>query len=179
MTEEEFDACFDRFSSSAVRLETLQAYSDPSERADFAAWRYGWPRPERSVRTCPWLARMAIRSIAGATFARVRIVAFPLTDYVRYELESYAQSAACGEQIVVADRAGDPALAALGQDFWLFDSGTDAAFAVLMSYDGAGAHAAAERTADPIVLRRCERALELARRHAVPLSVFQVRLTAR
>ena len=97
MTEDEFDACFDRFRSSAVRLETLQAYSDQSERADFAAWRYGWPRPERSVRTCPWLARMAVRSIAGCTFARVRLVEYPLTEYVRYELESYGHSAACGD----------------------------------------------------------------------------------
>jgi hypothetical protein len=178
VTDDEFDSCFDQFRFSAVRLETLQAYSVPSERAALAAWRDGQPRPQRSVRTSPWLARMAIRSIAGIVFARIRIVGYPLTDYVRYQLDSYAESAACGELIAVADRAADPALDALTRDFWLFDSGTTGAFAVLMTYDAAGTPVRTEPTTDPAVLRRCQRQLDLARGHAQPLNAFLARRLA-
>ncbi len=57
MTPEEFNAAFDSFRSSAFRLECLQAYAVSAEDARLRAFREGLPRPERSVRTSPWLGR--------------------------------------------------------------------------------------------------------------------------
>ena len=52
-------ACFDLFERSAFRLETLPVYAVAAEDERLRAFRLGLPRPERSVRTSPWLARIA------------------------------------------------------------------------------------------------------------------------
>jgi hypothetical protein len=135
VTPEDFDALFDRFHSTVVRLETLPAYSAGGAEAErIEAWRRGEPRPERSVRTSPWLARIAVTTAtAGKSWSRVRVLDDPPTDYQRYQLASYVESQAAGEVVSVA-RRGDVRFE-LGPDFWLFDGGTDDAYAAVMRYD--------------------------------------------
>lgn len=129
-----FDAEFDSFGESVVRLEQLPAYSVGGAEAErIAAWRRGEPRPERSVRTSKWLARIATSTVAGKSWMRVRVVDEPLTEYQRYQLDSYRESQAVGEQVLLVPRS----LAYRGYsgpDFWLFDAGTAWARAVLMHY---------------------------------------------
>lgn len=138
MTPEDFDALFDRFRATVVRLESLPAYSVGGAEADrIDAWRRGEPRPERSVRTSPWLARIAVTTAtAGKTWGRVRVLDDPPTDYQRYQLSSYVESQAAGEAVTVVER-GDVGFE-LGPDFWLFDAGTDDAYAAVMNYDADG-----------------------------------------
>jgi hypothetical protein len=76
------------------------------------------PRPERSVRTSPWLRRIAVTTVAGKRWQRVHIVEHLLSEYLCYEIEGYVESAT-GEEISIADRAAHPDLARLGPDFWL------------------------------------------------------------
>lgn len=74
----ELDACFDRLTASAFRLEALQRYAVDEDDQDFIAWREGRPRPERSVRTEPWPARVATTTLTqGKRWERVHVVEHP------------------------------------------------------------------------------------------------------
>jgi hypothetical protein len=172
VTPEEFDACFDRFTVSVWRLETLQWYAVEEEQERISAWREGLPRPERSVRTSPWLRRIAVSTAAGKQWGRVHVVERPLSEYIRYEFGGYIESAAAGEEIRIADRSADSGLAAAGPDFWLFDGDTADAYAILMSYDDEGHWLGAEYTTDRTALEKCRQTQALALRHSVPLNVY-------
>jgi hypothetical protein len=176
MTPEEFDAYFDQFGEEAWRIELLQRYTSPGEEDRIRAWREGQPRPDRSVRTSPWLRRVAVTTATGKRWGRVHVVHHPLSEYLRYQLLGYVESAAAGEEIRIADLSADPSLATLGGDFWLFDAASATAFALLMHYDEAGRWMGAEHTTDPEVLDRCRRDQSIALAHSVPLNVYLARL---
>jgi hypothetical protein len=167
----EFDTLFDSFSSTVYRLETLPAYDvGGAETARLAAFREHRPRPERSVRTDPWLARIAVTTVtAGKRWARTRIVDDPLTEYQRYQLASYVEAQAVGDEMRVAMRADvDDA----GPDFWLFDAATPEAFAVVMRYDEAGHWLGAERVDDPSDLEQIGSRRATADAVSVPFNEF-------
>ena len=139
LTGPEFDACFQRFadsptSTTVFRWEGLQHYAIAADEPSLVAFREGTPRPERSVRTSPWLARIAASTIAGKRWTRVRWVSEPLIEYVEWEMYAYVESQAVGEEITfVPEREYDL------PDFWVFDgTGPDDRRAILMHYDGYG-----------------------------------------
>lgn len=170
-------ACFDLFERTAERLEVLPAYAvGGAEEERLRAFRLGLARPERSVRTSPWLARIARTAAGGKSWRRIRVLGWPLTEYQRYQLAGYQESAAAGDVIRIADRSAHPELAALGRDFWLFDADGPQPFAALMSYDEAGAYLGSEITTVPVVVERCRSELRLAGRYAVPLDTYLARL---
>lgn len=171
MTPDGFDAHFDRFHHTVVRLEALPAYDvggSEAERID--AWRHHRPRPERSVRTAPWLARIAVTTTRGRSWRRVRVLDDPPTEYQRYQLDSYVESQAVGEQIVIASRAdvGDE----LGPDFWLFDHGKPDAFAMVMRYDDEGRWTGADLTTHSGVLDGMHAIVRRVATRAQPLNVY-------
>jgi hypothetical protein len=173
----DLNACFDLFDRSAERLEVLPAYAVGGAEAErLHAFRLGLPRPERSVRTSPWLARIARTTAAGKSWRRVRVLGWPLTEYQRYQLAGYQESAAAGDVIRIADRSAHPELAALDRDFWLFDADGPQPFAALMSYDDAGAYLGSEITTAPGSVERCKQALQMAGRYAVSLDTYLARL---
>lgn len=172
MNFEEFDAWFDRFEWSTFRLEMLQHYAVSEEDERLRAFREGTPRPERSVRTSPWLRRIAVTTAAGKQWQRVHIVEHPLSEYLRYQMVGYVESAAVGEEINIADRVAHPELATLGPDFWLFDADSDQAFAILMHYDQNGHVLDFEYTDDPGTLQGCRAQRDLAVAHAVGLNAY-------
>lgn len=169
MTGEEFAALFDTFQHTAFRLECLQTYDVSQEVEAVRAFREGRPRPERSVRTSPWLRRVAVTTAQGKQWSRVRVVSYPLTEYTRYELVGYVESQAAGERILLVDydKVGD-----LGPDFWLFDAGTLAARAVLMRYTVGGKIEGFDLVTDPAHLERLRAIQHLVESHAVPLNEF-------
>ena len=169
---EDFDAYFDRFHTSVFRLETLQRYTVDEEQERITAFLQGLPRPERSVRTSPWLRRIAVTTANGKRWQRVHVVDHPLSDYLRYEMASYVESAAVGEEIRIADRAESRDLAELGQDFWLFDEDAADAFALLMRYNHAGHFLGFDHTADPQNLAECSRQRAAALSHSVGLNTY-------
>jgi hypothetical protein len=167
---EDFDTLFDEFRSTAVRLETLPSYDVGGDEAErIAAAKARRPRPERSVRTNPWMMRMALTTGAGKSWTRVRIVDTPLTDYQRDELTAYVESQAVGEQISLV-RRGD--VDDSGPDFWLFDAGTDSAFAAVMQYDAEGHFEGAAVVRDPALLAEYAARVTAVAERAVPLNVF-------
>jgi len=172
LTYDEFDTLFDRFSHDVFRLETLQRYAVSEEDERLRAFRDGTPRPERSVRTSPWLARIAMTTTEGKHWSRVHVVEHPLSEYLRYELLGYIESAAAGEEIRIADRTADSDLDRLGPDFWLFDAEASDAYAVLMHYDQQGEVLGFEYTADHDVLHRCSAQRDVALKYSLALNAY-------
>jgi hypothetical protein len=167
-------ACFDLFQASAFRLETLRTYSAPAEAESLRAFRLGLPLPERSVRTSPWLARIRQTTAAGKSWSRIRVAGNPLTEYERYQMRCYPDSARAGEIISIA--SAHPGLDIDG-DFWLFDEDKEP-FAAVMAYDENGAYLGSEVTADPTIIDRCKERKRFAERYAVPLDIFLGQHTA-
>lgn len=149
MNPEDFAACFDNFHQSAFRLETLQQYAIAEEDERMRAFREGLPRPERSVRTSEWLRRVAVTTAAGKSWSRVHLISEPLSEYLRYQLIGYVESAAAGEEIRLA--WDTPDLPDVG-DFWLFDADTEDASAVFIRYDEDGAVLGFEGATDPAAI---------------------------
>jgi hypothetical protein len=178
MGPEEFDSYFDHFGEVARRLELRQEYMSPGEEARIRAWREGQPRPDRSVRTSPWLRRVAVTTAAGKRWERIHVVRHPLSEYVRYQLQGYVESAAAGEEIWIADLSADPSLATLTSEAWQLDPASENALALLMHYDEAGRWMGAEATRNPAVLDRCRREWAIAMAHSVPLNVYLATLGA-
>jgi hypothetical protein len=171
VTAASFDALFDSFERTVFRLEALPVYDVGGADAErFTAFREGRPLPVRSVRTNPWLARIAVSTVTGGkAWSRVRVVDSPLSDYQRYQLEAYRESQAAGEEILLAARS---AVGELGPDFWLFDGGTPAARAALMHYTRDGKFQGFDLIEDRDELAKLQQVRTKAVAHAVPLNAF-------
>lgn len=179
MSESILSECFGEFSVSAQRLETLPVYSVSEEAEQIRAWRAGRARPGRSIRNDGYLRSVAADVLDGRERGRIRVVDLPLSDYVRWEFEGYAENAAAGEEIRIAVRDGgsaeaQKALAVVSWDFWLFDFGTEEERAVLLQYGPDGdfedAHLATQ-----VDLAHCHRVWQTAWRHSVPLNEYRAR----
>jgi len=166
-----FDSLFESFERSVFRLEALPVYDVGGADAErFRAFQEGRPLSVRSVRTSPWLARIAVSTVtAGKAWSRLRVVDSPLTPYQRYSLEAYRESQAAGEEIFLAPRSVGRDW---GPDFWLFDGGTPMARAALMQYSPDGQFQGFEFVEDPEVLARMEQKRLVAVANSVPLNVF-------
>lgn len=173
MTPEDFDALFDSFRSTVFRLEALPAYAG-EEDDRLHAFYAGRALPERSVRTEPWLARIALTTITEhKTWTRVRVVDEPMTDFQRYQMEPYKESQAAGEQIRVVTRA---ALDDTGPDFWLFDAGTPSARGVVMHYSDDFRWLGADVVTDPMALTELLWRRDYAVARSEPLNEFLARV---
>jgi len=124
----------DEAKESAFRLETLPQYLVPQKAERFAMWNSGEPLPPRTPENSKWLARLQRDSTTGFRWYRVHILDQPLTSYLRFELYSYLEGMAVGNEIYVADRDSHPELKEFHEDFWLYDNET----AVRMIYDDEG-----------------------------------------
>ena len=69
---------------------------------------------------------------------RVHVVDLPLTAYLRYEMAAYRENIDAGEEVGIAVRSWHPDLAALTEDFVLFDHGGEDEAMVWMRYDHQG-----------------------------------------
>jgi len=94
------------FQRSAFRLEMLPAYFIPQEAELLAAFRRG--ENVRVPYDHPWPALVHQATHAGKTMQRVRVVAHPLSDYLRFELSLYPRSVKAGEEIRVANLDDHP-----------------------------------------------------------------------
>lgn len=170
-----------RYSRTCFRLETLQDYAGVSgdERDRVSAWLRG-QRHFRSLHDEDgYLRRAAQHAIEGKRRSRVHVVSFPLSDYVRYELDAYRENVAVGEVVGIADERDIPD--PLGPDFWLFDGGTPKAEAVIMHYDPASAQLLEFEhltvASAPARLADLQRQAEIATQAAQPLDQFVSILT--
>ncbi|MGH3692662.1 MAG: DUF6879 family protein [Pseudomonas sp.] len=173
MTLEEFDQLFGIFTSTAFHLETHPFYAvEEEDDGLLRAFREGLPRPERSVRTSPWLRRIAVTTAAGKHWSRVHVIEHPLSEYLQAQLLAYVESQAAGEEIRLADRGVYPELSELGPDSWLFDPGAFGAFGVLLHFDVEGRLLDIERVNSSAGVRELERQRQVAWDRSVSLAVY-------
>jgi hypothetical protein len=131
-----------RFTRTAFRLETLDAYDVGDDGGDAARYLAGEPEPDPE-RKGAWLARLRAERAAGKARQRVHILRSPLSGYLRYECEwGYLPNVAAGEDVRILDLAERslPPAADIGHDFWLLDDQV----AVRMHYDQNGMFQGAE-----------------------------------
>lgn len=153
---------------SAFRLETLPQYLVPGEAERFATWNAGEPMPSRTPENNEWLARLQRDTDRGFRWYRVHILDQPLTAYLRFELYSYLEGVAVGNEIYVADRDAHPDLADLHEDFWIFDD----EIGVRMFYDDEGHFLYPELIDDLEPYRELR---DTSLRHAEPLTDYLAR----
>jgi hypothetical protein len=151
----------EHFKRSAFRLETLPEYSVPQEAEMLAAFKRG--EPVNLPDDHPWLVRVRQHVLSGKVLRRVRVVSYPLTDYLRMEMAWYPKSVAAGEDIRITERR-------LTGDFWLFDDEA----AIVMHYDQAGRFIGVETSND---LAHWRRQRDLALADCMELSAYTARAT--
>ena len=113
------------FEHSAFRLETLPEYNVPQEAELLAKFKRG--EHVNLPDDHPWLERVRNHCPSGKVMRRVRVVSYPLTDYLRMEMSWYRKSVQAGEDIRITETQ-------LTGDFWLFDDQT----VVVLHYDSEG-----------------------------------------
>jgi hypothetical protein len=137
------------FRYSLFRLETLQVYNGSGEDDAFAAFRAGQPIPVTPALR-EWCARVRLRVDTGAAVQRVHVVIEPQTEYIRFELASYAPNVDAGEDVrILPVRPGRAWPADVPDaDFWLIDSRD----LFSMAYETDGTWLGAQLTTDPKLL---------------------------
>lgn len=137
ISETEMADYFETFTSSAFRLETLDAYQVHEEAEYLERFLAGEELPEE-WRENPW-----VRSITqnGRSLQRVHVLTSPLSDYLRFQLGwGYLGNVGEGEDIRILDLADVQVSGLPDHDFWLFDE-TDV---LRMHYSSAGEFHGAE-----------------------------------
>jgi hypothetical protein len=167
MKPEDLGALFSTFKRSAFRLETLSVYSvdEDDEREAFRLFLGGKPQPSWS-RDRGWPKFVSSACAAGKIMQRVRVLSFPLTDYLRFELScGYPANVAAGEDIRILPIVGDVPPGIVDHDYWLFDD----EIVVRMEYDEAGRFVRPVAVDDQASYLRCR---EVAMARAVPFSEY-------
>jgi hypothetical protein len=170
----EFARAWARLQARFLKVECWQSYQEIEANESQAAYRRGDHERCRELLhkeaegDRPLYVEVHRR---GLDFARLRVVQLPITDYLRYELESYRIRAAMGENIeVVQDTSGAQLPHDEVFDFLLFDH--DAALVHDYGSGGTGVQSGGWLVQEPAaVLSLEERALAL-RAEAVPLPAF-------
>jgi len=118
------------------RLEYRGEYNVPSDLAEFERWKAGDPTSADDADNSYWNEVRAVRA-RGASCRRVRVIDFPISEYLQYEINFYEGSQRVGEDILFIERAR--AIDAMQntvvvQDYWQFDRGV----VLLWKYDELG-----------------------------------------
>jgi len=128
------DELFEGYRSYAWRQETLDVFN-VGEDQKITDWLVGRP-VEESPRSAEWHAMTRAGREQGRPVSRVRLVGHPVTLYTAWEVQTYSENIAAGEEVRILDRdkiTGD--LNPLWNvDYWLFDD----QFVWIMLYDRSG-----------------------------------------
>lgn len=119
-----------RTKKEVFRLEWLPTYSVDEDLEEFERWRRGEPTAADDDDNDYYVGLRQLRD-RGVTQLRVRIVDFPIAEYLKYEIEFYRGSLRNGETLLFLERA--IAVDVMQQtivegDFWLFDRSDVLAF---------------------------------------------------
>ncbi|MGH3897097.1 MAG: DUF6879 family protein [Pseudonocardiaceae bacterium] len=161
----EFRTRFTAFSYSVFRLETLQNYGNSGEDAAVAAFLADEPAPHEPAIE-EWDAMIRRNAQAGRIQQRVHVITEPLTDYMRFELNGYAQSVDAGEEVrIVRVAENEPWPSDVPKsDYFLFDSSE----LYWQHYDDAGEWLGTEPITDPAAIVRACRWRDAALYRATP-----------
>lgn len=156
--------------TSAWRVEARQHYDADIDHARFKEFAAGRPLPPPGTAKLADLALIRQLHDTGRTAGRVHVVSRPLSPYLRYELAAYAENAAAGEDVRIADLSACPELSAIAEDFTLFDHEQPHASYVLFGYGDDDRVHGYTHTARDVAHRTWQ--LRVALGCAVPLGEF-------
>jgi len=115
-----------------------------------------------------WLNMVREATAEGRLFSRVRVVTFPLTDYIRFTMwvAGYTRQAGDDIRYLTRDQAAVARLPA--HDFWLFDSRK----LVMMNFDENARFVGAELIENPSAIVEHNYWRDAARHHALTPDEF-------
>lgn len=155
------------------RLEYRRFYDVEADRREFEKWKRGEKTAADDPNNSYWVELRALRE-RGVRSRRVRVVDFPISDYLRYEIDFYRGSEVNGEEVLLVERA--PTIdcmqsTVVTQDFWLFDDRV----ALLWKYDKHGRRAGQEEATDDSSVGPYRNLRECLLRRALPMDEFIAR----
>lgn len=97
----QFPPAFDATRSQILKLETRQAYQEPDNESFLAMQRGDWDRSMSLLKEArsPDAPLYEALQARGVDFIRCRPLKFPLSDYLRWEMEVYKLNSAMCERI--------------------------------------------------------------------------------
>ncbi|MEU0663390.1 DUF6879 family protein [Streptomyces lavendulocolor] len=160
---------------SIVNLEMRDMYQVADETEDFEEWKRTGLRDAHpySPYWARWVDLVSSVRRRGVVLRRARIVAEPVTDYIRYEHAGTFVRLFAGEQVRWLPRHKAVDLLLPGCDLWLFDKKY-----VLFSHftgDGQRADPPFELSTDPYILAQCSSAFDKVWERAVPHDQYELR----
>jgi hypothetical protein len=115
-----------------------------------------------------WLNMVREATAGGRLFSRVRVVTFPLTDYIRFTMWVAGYTRKAGDDIRYLTRDQAAAAELPAHDFWLFDSRK----LVMMNFDENARFVGAEVIEDPSAIVEHSYWRDAARHHALTPDEF-------
>ncbi|MGW3836181.1 DUF6879 family protein [Streptomyces microflavus] len=165
-----FAELMEQCTTSAVHLETRDAYAVGEEAQDLKAWRAGALAEveNRAIWWRPFHEAVAEAVGRGVAVQRARVVSLPATEYVRFEHACTPRNLAAGEEVRWLRRDRALGLLLPAHDFWLFD-GTLVRW---HHFAGDGAHLGDEVDERPVSADRAGQAFAAVWGRAVPHGKF-------
>lgn len=179
LDDERFTEQFTSFTDSAWRLETLDSYSVAYEEAPYERFLAGYRGDELGLSNA-WIEDVIAPAVAdGRYIGRVHVIErhtdtdakLALSDYLRFEFESYKRHKAAGEDIRIAWVEPGTWVSDVwgrGHDFWLFDPHTDHGRLMEMHYHPDGTFRKAILTDNPDHVERAHRCAKAAHKVSKP-----------
>jgi hypothetical protein len=158
-------ASYELFRSAArcaMHLEMRDAYTpnDP----DYLEWQSGH-HFNPADRWSDWFSLMQETTGRGVVVRRVRIVAEPVTDYVRFEYDVTADhNIAAGELVRWLPRRQTAGLTVPPTDFWVFDEQV----VIWNHFSGDGSWMGEERADNPELAKLCATSFDAVWDRAIP-----------
>lgn len=160
---------------SAVHLEMRDVYGVGDESADFEHWRATGERDAApgSAYWAPWVDLISRATARGVQVRRARIVAEPVTDYIRYEHAGTDVNVHAGEDVRWLPRRQALDLLVPGCDLWIFDRER----VLFNHFTGAGdwAEPGLELRTEPALVKQCVDAFEAVWARATPHAQYEIR----
>lgn len=171
---EKFAILMGRTTQSVFKLETMQTYQEPGNPS-FEAFQRG--DFDEAVRLC-WTVRQqqerdhsVMMCQKAISWTRIHLVEKPLTDYLKWELETYNVSVKYGERILIADITDQQQGSYFRKltDFIIFDDRAVMAH----NYDRDGLIQGGWIVDQPSQVQKYSEAIKACSGISLPLGVFQ------
>ncbi|MBT2676627.1 hypothetical protein J7E95_38765 [Streptomyces sp. ISL-14] len=158
---------------SAVHLEMRDVYSVGDEADDFAEFLHTGVHPDADPATADWSGWVPLvrETVArGVVMRRARIVAEPVTDYIRFEHAGTVVNVTAGEDVRWLPRRKASDIALPGNDLWLIDGKR----VMFHWFTGDGDWAGHEFNEDPATVKMVTDAFEAVWQRAIPHEQYTV-----
>lgn len=152
------------------RLEEIPEYNVPEDLVNFNKWKHGKFVIDKDSKN--WLANLKSTKNKRINIQRVRIVSFPFSNYLKYEIDFWQHSTKAGEKILFLDKAIYQkikfTLDFSPEDFWLFDDKT----LIIFHYNPKGDFVREEPILDPQTINKYVILKKELLRYAISMSKF-------